>query len=145
MHKVPSQVRALATAALKSGHALHGVVQPPSKWATAAGYEGSSASPLRQHIARQSGNGCGRTARYGAVDAQGMVNLIDFGVQFVEADTPAKQTAAAKKTATLLSKAKSAGRQGAKQAKTTAKRQVKSGKAKTTPKAKAPAKDKATA
>lgn len=130
MHKVVSQTLTLARAATKSGHKLHGVVQPPSKWAAEAGFQGSSASPLRQHFARQSSNGCGRRSRYPAVDAQGMVNLILYGTQFVEADNQAKQSAAAKRTRTTLDKARSASRQGARQAKAGTKAPVKAAKAK---------------
>ena len=139
MHQAVKATLDLARAATKSGHKLNGVVQPPSKWADAAGFSGSSASAVRQHIARQSGNGCGRKGRYPAVDAQGMVNLILYGVQYSEADTKPKAEVAAKRTRTLLSKARGASAKSATTAKTTRKRQVKSGgtgerKAKATPK-----------
>lgn len=94
---VVSAVRLLATQALKSGHALNGVVQPPSKWASAAGFNGSAAGPLRQHMARDSGNGCGRQSRYPAVNAEGMIELLDLADRYHAEKAEAKRSALAKR------------------------------------------------
>lgn len=99
---VVADVRKLAQAALKSGHALHGAVITPAQWATEAGYPGSAASPLRRHMARQSSNGCGRNNRYGAQDARGMLLLLDLGDEFATADAAAKKERARRRTASQL-------------------------------------------
>lgn len=122
MANVVSAVHTLATSALKSGHKLHGEVLSPAQWATEAGFPGSKASALRQHIARQSNNGCSRKGRYPKVNAQGMLNLLKYGTEFGAAPKGStKQSAAAKRTASMLAKAR-AGQSGAKQSSRTASR-----------------------
>lgn len=118
---VVSAVVQLATAALKSGHELHGVVQPPSKWATAAGFPGSKASPLREHMARKSANGVGRTGRYGPQDAKGMLDLLAEADAFVAAETKAQAETKRRTIRKQLDKNKSAAKRGARQAKTASK------------------------
>jgi hypothetical protein len=113
--QVVAAVTAHVTKAVKSGDTT---VQPPSKWAAAAGFNGSEASPLRRLIARVSDNGCGRTGRYRAVSAEEMLELIQMGEAFTKADD-GKKAAQAKRIHSKLYPAK---RTGAKQAKTTARR-----------------------
>lgn len=98
---VVAEVRKLATAALKSGHALHGVEQAPSKWASAAGFDGSAASPLRAHMARSSGNGCGRTRRYPKMTAEVLLETLDLADQFAAA-ADAKKGVLAKRIGTKV-------------------------------------------
>lgn len=109
-----ADVRKLATAALKSGHPQHGVTQPPSKWASVAGYNGSAASPLRQHMARSNGNGCGRQARYPAVNAEGMVGLLDLADRYQAEKAQAKRDAISKRIGTRLRPATASGARAAK-------------------------------
>lgn len=116
-------VHNLATAATHKGHALHGVTQTPAQWATAAGYPGNKASSMRQHMARQSGNGCGRSNRYGAVTAAGMVQLLALGHAYSKATTAGNAKAAAasaQRTKGMLAKAK-AGKAAAQRTKRTGK------------------------
>jgi hypothetical protein len=119
---VVSAVHQLATAALKSGHPLHGAVMPPSKWATEAGFPGSKASPLREHMARKSANGVGRSGRYAPQDARGMLDLLSEADRFLEAETKAKQDVARKRVRRALDKNRAAAARGGKQAKTQATR-----------------------
>lgn len=120
-NKVVTAVQDLCAKALKTGHPLHGVVQTPAKWATDAGFQGSAASPLRQFMARNSSNGCGRNGRYGPQDAQGMLDLLTHADKFVKADTAAKQTVERKAIRTRLDKNRKAAKSGAKAAKTATK------------------------
>lgn len=110
-------VTAHVTKAIK---AKDSTVQPPSKWAEAAGFSGSAASPLRAHIARASDNGCGRNGRYPAVTAEGMLELIELGHQF-KASEGAKAEAVRKRIRTRVRpKEQAAAKRGTRQAKKTA-------------------------
>jgi hypothetical protein len=96
---VVASITQFATKAKASGDKT---VQTPAAWATAAGFPGSKASALRKHFARDSGNGCGRNARYGKVDAAGLLQLIAEGHAYHKAETDAKKAAAAKRIAARL-------------------------------------------
>lgn len=115
-----ADVRKLATAALKSGHPQHGVVQPPSKWASLAGYSGSAASPLRKHMARDSGNGCGRPNRYPPMSAETLLETLDLADQYQAEKEQRKRDAAARKIGRNVRPATVSGARSAK-------RQAKSG------------------
>lgn len=101
--------------AVKSGD---DTVQQPSKWAAAAGFSGSEASPLRRIIARVSDNGCGRTGRYRPMSAEELLELIELG-QAHQESTDAKKATISKR---VHGKLYPATKQGAKSAKTAAKR-----------------------
>lgn len=118
---VVSAVITLCTASLKSSHALNGVVQAPSKWADAAGFSGSQASPLRAQF-RKLDNGVGRSGRYGKLDAKGMLDALAEAEAFAEADTKAKAEVHRRKQRTILQKSRAASSKGADQAKGQAKR-----------------------
>lgn len=133
---VVASVISLCTAALKPGHPLHGTVQPPSKWADAAGFPGSKASPLRKFMARDSANGCGRQGRYAPQDAKGMLDLLHEAEGFAKAESDAKKDASRKRIQRQLNKGRAATAKGGQQAKT---------QAKATPKPRTPRKAKATA
>lgn len=133
-----ADVRKLATAALKSGHPQHGVTQPPSKWASIAGYNGSAASPLRKHMARDSGNGCGRSKRYPAVNAEGMIQLLDMADAYHAEKEQRKRDALARSIGTKLRPAAAKGARSAKVQAKVATRKTRAAK-KATP-VKAPAK-----
>lgn len=105
-----ADVTAYVTKALKAKDSTQ---QTPAKWADAAGFRGSAASPLRQHIARVSGNGVGRSGRYPAVDAAGMLELIELGHQF-KASEGAKAQAISKR---IRTKVRPAATKGGRQAK----------------------------
>lgn len=118
-----ADVRKLATAALKSGHKFHGAVLKPSQWAKEAGYSGSDASPLRKHMARDSGNGCGRQSRYPAMTAEVLLETLDLADNYVAEKAEAKRDALAKRIGARVRPAKA----GAVQAKGQAKQSAKSG------------------
>lgn len=101
---VVAEVRKLATASKASNHRLHGAVITPAQWATEAGFPGSKASPMRAHMARQSGNGVGRNGRYGIQDADGILRLLDLGDRFAKQETAAQKAATAKQTRVQLIK-----------------------------------------
>lgn len=127
---VVSAVRSTLVKAIKAGDTT---VQPPSKWATQAGFSGSAASPLRAHMARVSGNGCGRQARYPAVSAEELMALLDLADAFVAAEGNKREATAKRIHNKLYPAAKSGGR-AAKAKASTAK-----AKPKAAPKAKATA------
>lgn len=102
---VVSAVRSALVKAVKSGDST---VQTPAKWASAAGFQGSAASPLRAHMARVSGNGCGRNSRYPAVSAEELIALLDLADAFV-ASEGAKREATAKRIHNKLYPAKKGG------------------------------------
>lgn len=112
---VVAAVHTFCTAASKPGHAQHGAVHTPAQWATLAGYPGSKASAMRQHIARRSGNGCGRSGRYGPQTASGMLALLALGTAHASASTAPQAAKVASKVRVQLAKAK-AGKAGARQA-----------------------------
>lgn len=114
MANVVAEVTTYVARQVKKGDTT---VQAPSKWASDAGFSGSAASSLRAHIARASGNGCGRTGRYPKVSAEGMLELIELGHTFKAAEG-AKAATVSKR---IGSKLKAASGAGAKQAKATAK------------------------
>lgn len=115
MANVVADVTALVTKAIKQKST---VVQAPSKWAADAGHTGSAASALRKHIGRASGNGCGRTARYPKVTAEGMLELIELGHQYADAEGAKAQTIAKRIGSKLRPATKSGGRAAKAQAKT---------------------------
>lgn len=108
---VVSAVRAECAKAIKQGDTT---VQPPSKWATQAGFAGSAASPLRKFMARDSANGVGRTGRYPAVDAAGMLDLLDEAERYQVEKAEPKKAAIAKRIHTKLHPAAKAGAKSAK-------------------------------
>lgn len=119
---VVAEVQAHCVAAVKSKSTT---VQAPSKWATEAGFQGSAAGPLREHIARASDNGCGRDKRYPKVDAEGMLELIELGYAYKAAEDN-KKAALAKRIGVRVRPAQA----GAKQAKGQAKRAPRKAKSK---------------
>lgn len=129
---VVASVVSLCTASLKSSHPQHGAVMTPAKWAELAGFPGSKASGLRDHMARSSANGCGRSGRYAAQDARGMLDLLARADEYKAAESKQKQEVARRKVRQALDKNRAASVKGAGQAKGSAKR--------TSRKAKAPAK-----
>jgi hypothetical protein len=114
---VVAAVRAECAKAIK---AKDNTVQPPSKWATQAGFAGSAASPLRKFLGRDSGNGVGRTGRYPPVDAEGLLDLLDEAERYrVAEDT--KKAPIAKRIHTKLHPAAKAGAKSAKTQSSTSK------------------------
>lgn len=98
-----------ATRSQAKGHPQHGQVATPAVWATQAGYPGNKASSVRQQLARNAGNGCGRTQRYGALTAAQLLTALGQGQQYTQAQqagNAAKAAAIAKANAGLLAKAK---------------------------------------
>jgi hypothetical protein len=115
---VVAAVRAECAKAIKQGDTT---VQPPSKWASQAGFPGSAASPLRKFMARDSANGVGRQGRYPAVSAEGMLDLLDEAERFQVEKAEAKRQAIAKRIHTKLHPAAKAGAKAAKTQARTAK------------------------
>lgn len=99
--------------------------QTPAQWATAAGFKGSEASPLRRVIARVSENGCGRNARYRAMTAKELLELIDMGQSYSKG-TDTKKAQLHKQ---VRGKLYPATRAGARQAKSTARKSTRKAKA----------------
>ena len=108
---VIAEVRRVCARAIKAGDTT---VQPPSKWAAAAGFQGSAASPLRAHMARNNGNGCGRNRRYPAVDAEGMLELLDLADKFEAEQEQRKAEAISRRIGTKLRPAQGKGARSAK-------------------------------
>jgi len=116
-----ADVRKLCMSAVKSSqHPLHDSIITPAQWATEAGYKGSAASPLRQHMARKSSNGVGRSGRYGQQSAQDMLDLLDEADRFVAAKTEKAQSMARTRVRRALDKNRASAKRGARQAKGTA-------------------------
>lgn len=111
---VVAEVRKLATAALKKNHKLSGAELAPSKWAAEAGFQGSAASPLREHMARVSGNGCGRQGRYPKMTAEALLETLDLADTYKDSEG-AKAQAVAKR---IRAKVRPAAQAGAKKAST---------------------------
>ena len=108
----------LCTAATKKGHPQFGVVQTPAAWARLAGYSGSAASPLRQHMARRSSNGVGRSGRYAPQSAGDMLELLSLADAFVKAETQKAQDQQRARIRKQLDKHRTpAGKSGARAAK----------------------------
>lgn len=108
---VVSAVRSSLAQAIKAGDTT---IQTPAKWAAAAGFSGSAASPLRKFMARDSGNGCGRNNRYGAMSAKELLGLLDDAEKFAVEKVDAKRAAKAKTIRTKLERAAKGGGQSAK-------------------------------
>lgn len=113
---VVSAVRTELAKAIKSGDK---VIITPAEWAKRAGFSGSAASPLRKHMARDNGNGCGRQSRYPAMDASTLSMILDEADAFITEDAQAKRDRHAAKIRTKL---RPAAQKGARTAKETATR-----------------------
>lgn len=113
---VVSSVNTQLAKAIKSGDKS---ILTPAEWAKRAGFSGSAASPLRKHMARDNGNGCGRQARYPAMSAETLQMVLQEADLYQAEDAQAKRDRHAAKIRTKL---RPAAQKGARTAKDTATR-----------------------
>ena len=107
-------VAAVRTHLAKAIKAKSSTIQTPAKWAADAGFTGSAASPLRKHMARDSGNGCGRQGRYPAMSAEELLEVLDLADAFAAEQDAKKRTV---KQRAIRSHLRPAAKKGGRQAK----------------------------